>query len=222
MLFLLNHTDQAQEVANAVKLAAAEWNAKGGVLGRKIEHVTRDDKFKPDIGLTMAKELILKENVDLLLKLQEAQEKFNAAIEKGLSHKEKERALNAVLSIRDQIKAREDEARAAEKAVADARERLKAAAAQLVAGLDGIARELDPGPQDTDPYSAARTPLAASTLPVYPAAFPDSLQDGFIGRANELAAIHAVLATARGTGVRASGWRHRRRRTARPGRGRRR
>jgi len=46
-----------------------------------------------------------KENVDLLLKLQEAQEKFNTAIEKGLSHKEKEKALNAVLSIREQIKA---------------------------------------------------------------------------------------------------------------------
>ena len=55
-----------------------------------------------------------KENVDLLLKLQEAQEKLNAAIEKGLSHKEKEKALDAVLSIRDQIKAREDEARAYE------------------------------------------------------------------------------------------------------------
>ena len=57
-----------------------------------------------------------KENVDLLLKLQEAQEKFNAAIEKGLSHREKEKALNAVLGIREEIKAREDAARAYEKA----------------------------------------------------------------------------------------------------------
>ena len=28
---------QGQEVANAVKLAVEEWNAKGGVLGKKIE-----------------------------------------------------------------------------------------------------------------------------------------------------------------------------------------
>jgi ABC-type transporter Mla subunit MlaD len=65
-----------------------------------------------------------RENVDLLLKLQEAQEKLNTAIEKGLSHKEKEAALNAVLSIRDQIKAREDEARAYEKAL-DAVQRMQ-------------------------------------------------------------------------------------------------
>jgi hypothetical protein len=65
-----------------------------------------------------------KENVDLLLKLQEAQEKLNTAVEKGLSHKEKEKALSAVLSIRDQIKAREDEARAYEKAL-DAVERMQ-------------------------------------------------------------------------------------------------
>jgi len=49
-----------------------------------------------------------KENVDLLLKLQDAQEKFNTAIEKGLSHKEREKALNAVLTIREEIKAREE------------------------------------------------------------------------------------------------------------------
>jgi hypothetical protein len=65
-----------------------------------------------------------KENVDLLLKLQEAQEKFNTAIEKGLSHKEKEKALDAVLSIRNEIQAREDEARAYEKAL-DAVDRMQ-------------------------------------------------------------------------------------------------
>ena len=65
-----------------------------------------------------------RENVDLLLKLQEAQEKLNAAIEKGLTHKEKEKALDAVISIRDQIKAREDEARAYEKAL-DAVDRMQ-------------------------------------------------------------------------------------------------
>ena len=34
---------QGQEVANAVKLAAAEWNARGGVLGKKIAVMEADD-----------------------------------------------------------------------------------------------------------------------------------------------------------------------------------
>ncbi len=55
------------DVLDGFNLAAGKINAKGGVLGKKIEVVTRDDKFKPDIGLTMAKELVLKENVDLLM-----------------------------------------------------------------------------------------------------------------------------------------------------------
>lgn len=50
----------------AFKLALAEINKKG-VLGRKIEFTTRDDKFKVDIGLTNAKELIMRENVDILI-----------------------------------------------------------------------------------------------------------------------------------------------------------
>ncbi len=40
---------------------------KVGCLGKKIEFTTRDEKFKPDIGLAMAKELVLKEEVDLLM-----------------------------------------------------------------------------------------------------------------------------------------------------------
>jgi branched-chain amino acid transport system substrate-binding protein len=55
------------DVLDGFNLAVGKINAKGGVLGKKIEVVTRDDKFKPDIGLTMAKELVLKENVDLLM-----------------------------------------------------------------------------------------------------------------------------------------------------------
>jgi branched-chain amino acid transport system substrate-binding protein len=50
----------------AFKIALAEINKKG-VLGRKIEFTTRDDKFKVDIGLSNAKELIMRENVDLLI-----------------------------------------------------------------------------------------------------------------------------------------------------------
>ena len=55
------------DVLDGFKLALEKINAKGGVLGKKIEYTTRDEKFKPDIGLAMAKELILKENVDVLV-----------------------------------------------------------------------------------------------------------------------------------------------------------
>jgi branched-chain amino acid transport system substrate-binding protein len=43
---------QGQEVANAVKLAAAEWNAKGGVLGRKVEVLEADDQGNPQVGVS--------------------------------------------------------------------------------------------------------------------------------------------------------------------------
>jgi len=57
----------SQDILDAFKMVVNEINAKGGVLGKKIEFVTRDEKFKPDIGLAMAKELVLKENVDILM-----------------------------------------------------------------------------------------------------------------------------------------------------------
>jgi branched-chain amino acid transport system substrate-binding protein len=54
------------DVLDGFKLAVEKINANGGVLGKKIEYTTRDDKFKPDIGLAMAKELTLREHVDIL------------------------------------------------------------------------------------------------------------------------------------------------------------
>ncbi len=45
---------QGQEVANAVRLAADEWNAKGGVLGRKIEVLAVDDQGNPQVGVAAA------------------------------------------------------------------------------------------------------------------------------------------------------------------------
>ena len=57
----------SQDVLDGFKMAVNEINAKGGVLGRKIEFFTRDEKFKPDVGLAMAKELVMKEHVDLLM-----------------------------------------------------------------------------------------------------------------------------------------------------------
>jgi branched-chain amino acid transport system substrate-binding protein len=55
------------DVRDAFKLATDEINAKGGVLKRKIEFTTRDDKFKVDLALSMAKELIMMEKVDILM-----------------------------------------------------------------------------------------------------------------------------------------------------------
>ncbi len=60
-------TTYTYDVRDAFKLAIDEVNAKGGVLGRKIEFTTRDDKFKVDLCLSMAKELIMMEKVDILM-----------------------------------------------------------------------------------------------------------------------------------------------------------
>ncbi len=48
---------------DGVRLAAAEINAKGGILGRKIELVERDDEAKNERGVQVSQELINKEHV---------------------------------------------------------------------------------------------------------------------------------------------------------------
>jgi branched-chain amino acid transport system substrate-binding protein len=60
-------TTYTYDVRDAFKLAIDEVNAKGGVVGRKIEFTTRDDKFKVDLALSMAKELVMMEKVDILM-----------------------------------------------------------------------------------------------------------------------------------------------------------
>ena len=55
----------AKDALNGFKLALSEINKKG-VLGKKIEVTTRDTKFKVDIGLSVAKELVMREGVDIL------------------------------------------------------------------------------------------------------------------------------------------------------------
>jgi len=55
-----------KDALNGFKLALNEIN-KEGVLGTKVEFTTRDTKFKVDIGLSMAKELVMRENVDILV-----------------------------------------------------------------------------------------------------------------------------------------------------------
>ncbi len=55
------------DVRDGFKLEIDRINAEGGVLGKKIEFVTRDSKFKVDLGLSAAKELIMREEVDILM-----------------------------------------------------------------------------------------------------------------------------------------------------------
>lgn len=55
------------DVRDAFTMEAEKINAGGGILGRKVEVLTRDSKFKVDIGLAAAKELIYRENVDVLM-----------------------------------------------------------------------------------------------------------------------------------------------------------
>ena len=55
------------DVLDGFKLAVDKINAGGGVLKNKLTFVTRDDKFKVDLGLTSAKELIMRENVNVLM-----------------------------------------------------------------------------------------------------------------------------------------------------------
>jgi branched-chain amino acid transport system substrate-binding protein len=51
----------------AIELFIADKNAAGGVLGKKLELVIRDSKLKPDVGATVARELILSEKCDFLI-----------------------------------------------------------------------------------------------------------------------------------------------------------
>ncbi|WP_020677477.1 ABC transporter substrate-binding protein [Geopsychrobacter electrodiphilus] len=55
------------DVRDAFALAAEKINAAGGILGRQLEFFTRDSKFKVGLGLSAAKELVMRENVDILM-----------------------------------------------------------------------------------------------------------------------------------------------------------
>ena len=49
------------------QLAVEELNAKGGIMGRKIESIERDDKLNPASASSTMKELITKDKVDIVL-----------------------------------------------------------------------------------------------------------------------------------------------------------
>src|SRR4051812_23335090 len=53
-------------VTKGAELAIADINAKGGVLGRKLELLSRDSKANADEAVRLAREMIIKNNVDFL------------------------------------------------------------------------------------------------------------------------------------------------------------
>ena len=53
--------------AKGAQMFVEELNAKGGVLGRKIELLVRDSKADANEAVRVARELILKDNVDFLV-----------------------------------------------------------------------------------------------------------------------------------------------------------
>ena len=56
----------SNDVVDAFELEMAKVNAAGGILGRKVEILKRDSKFKVDLSLGHAKEYIMRERVDIL------------------------------------------------------------------------------------------------------------------------------------------------------------
>jgi branched-chain amino acid transport system substrate-binding protein len=61
--FTAGSAPMGTSMRDGVRLAVAEINAKGGVLGRKIELIERDDEAKNERGVQIAQELINKEKV---------------------------------------------------------------------------------------------------------------------------------------------------------------
>src|SRR5499426_4569795 len=55
-----------EAITRGLQVAIDEINAKGGVLGRKLELVRRDDEATPAKGVIAARELLFKEKVAVL------------------------------------------------------------------------------------------------------------------------------------------------------------
>ena len=57
----------AADQQRGAQLGADELNAKGGILGRKVEVLFRDDQLKPAVGAQRTKELIENEKVQFIV-----------------------------------------------------------------------------------------------------------------------------------------------------------
>src|SRR5215472_13410623 len=55
-----------EPILKGAEMAVVEINAKGGVLGRKLEILSRDSKASADEAVRVAREMIIKDNVDFL------------------------------------------------------------------------------------------------------------------------------------------------------------
>src|ERR1700733_2992629 len=53
-------------ILKGAQMAVDEINPKGGVLGKKLELLARDSKANADEAVRLARELIIKDNVDFL------------------------------------------------------------------------------------------------------------------------------------------------------------
>lgn len=56
-------TDMGESIRGGARVFLQDINQIGGVMGRRIELVERDDQAKPELGVAMAKELVDKEKV---------------------------------------------------------------------------------------------------------------------------------------------------------------
>jgi branched-chain amino acid transport system substrate-binding protein len=54
---------EAEDIKLGAIMAADEWNVKGGVLGRKVELIIRDDQLNPAEGARKVKEMVEQEGV---------------------------------------------------------------------------------------------------------------------------------------------------------------
>ena len=61
------HSTPAMDQQFGVQMVVDEYNKKGGLLGRPIEFIVRDDKLNAGEAALKAKELVEKEKVDLLI-----------------------------------------------------------------------------------------------------------------------------------------------------------
>ena len=56
----------SESAVNGIRIAAEEINAKGGILGRKLDVIVRDTEMKVDVGARETKDLMLREKVNFL------------------------------------------------------------------------------------------------------------------------------------------------------------
>jgi branched-chain amino acid transport system substrate-binding protein len=59
--------NSGQDEHRAIRMVIDEWNAKGGILGRKIEWVTADTETSPAAGTRVAERFITREDCSILI-----------------------------------------------------------------------------------------------------------------------------------------------------------